>query len=124
MDAVRYASLNMRKIASTADIGTEYQELHTEWEEALGHPLTPTEFDELQDNLRAFFDLLHSWDTTARQSDSNELGDRSSESEACKTPHPSYLKNPSEIKPDSKPMEDADVQNSPCQKCKSKEEPE
>ena len=41
------------------DIGSD--NLHSEWEQALGHPLTPTEFEELKENLLAFFTLLHDW---------------------------------------------------------------
>ena len=102
---------------------TTLTDLHSEWEEALGQHLTLTEFDEIRDNLRAFFDLLHSWDSAKHRSDSIELCDQSIESEACKVPHPSYLKNPGGKESDSETMEDTDVQNSPCQKCKSKEEP-
>jgi len=40
----------------------EGQDLLTEWERALGHPLTPTEFEELKENLFGFFNLLHEWD--------------------------------------------------------------
>jgi hypothetical protein len=37
-------------------------DLHSAWEAALGHPLTPTEFEELKENLYGFFNLLHEWD--------------------------------------------------------------
>jgi hypothetical protein len=42
-------------------------DLRTEWERALGHPLTPTEYEEIKDNLRAFFSLLHEWDQKKRE---------------------------------------------------------
>jgi len=57
----RSLSLPMVKIGRTKTEIASSQDLHSEWEEALGHPLTPTEFEELKENLSAFFNLLHDW---------------------------------------------------------------
>jgi len=63
---------------------TESDNLRAEWEAALGHKLTLTEFEELTDNLRFFFDLLHSWQIRSESRDcagddigcDSDLGDR------------------------------------------------
>jgi hypothetical protein len=47
------------------------RDLHSEWEQALGHPLTPTEFEELKENLLAFFTLLHEWQREDEQASRN-----------------------------------------------------
>ena len=41
-------------------------EIQTEWQEALGHPLTQDEFQEVLDDLSAFFRLLWTWDSALK----------------------------------------------------------
>ena len=59
--------------------------LHSEWEELLGHPLTDDEFEEIQDNLAAFFGLLHEWDLDdSREAAENTGQDADFEGGQCK----------------------------------------
>ena len=37
-------------------------DLQSEWEEALGYPVSQADYEEIRDNLTAFFNLLTDWD--------------------------------------------------------------
>jgi len=49
-------------------------DLRSEWEDVLGHKLTSTEFEELKENLLAFFTLLHDWQREDEESSQDRNG--------------------------------------------------
>ena len=51
----------------------ELRILRSEWEAVYGHPLTEDEFQELEDNLAAFFGLLYEWELADR-AESDDCG--------------------------------------------------
>jgi hypothetical protein len=50
------------------------ESLRAEWEAVYGHPLTESEFQEVVDNVSAFFRLLHEWDVADRRKASEDAG--------------------------------------------------
>ena len=58
--------------------------LHSEWEEVIGHPLSDTEYQEIRDNLSAVFKLLAEW---ASESDGDENGVWSVENDSLSLPY-------------------------------------
>ena len=50
----------------------EATDLRSRWEEVAGHPLSDSDYEEIRDNLSAFFKLLAKWDS---ESKSNSKGD-------------------------------------------------
>lgn len=48
-----------------------HSELHSRWEEVAGYPLSDSDYEEIRDNLSAFFKLLAKWDS---ESDGDNRG--------------------------------------------------